>query len=336
MFTKIKNKFKAKPQLYYAMSIAATWAGVGSLIVGMEMLQEYGIIPFLLWALGNTLACIVFGIFAPMIPKLRYVFRSKAMKIIVGLMCPFQIWLSLNGIQSIFQSTPISGVGTWVAYGLAIFFVLLLFRYGMIRNVLTDHYGWIVVYAIGTALTVGAIVFSKGQFLPIAWGAENVGIGIEKMLYLIPGPFLFPYFFEILDYNDKNEDGTRRTNVRKSFILGGMLFGAYLIFTFLLGWTKFSPALSIVKAIFVVLIAASSLSSFIYSIYLTFGKGLGLAINIASVAAWQFLIPLGVMGVWSMMSQIRIVIVVGAIVAAFILYAAQKRKGKEVRMNGED
>ena len=57
------------------MSIAATWAGVGSLMVGMQMAQTFGIVPFLLWALGNTLACIVFGVFAPGIPKVREVFR---------------------------------------------------------------------------------------------------------------------------------------------------------------------------------------------------------------------------------------------------------------------
>lgn len=84
MFSKIVSKFKNKPSLFYSMSIAATWAGVGSLMMGVEMTQKYGVVPFLLWALGNTLACIVFGIFAPMIPKLRDVFRSRPMKVIVG------------------------------------------------------------------------------------------------------------------------------------------------------------------------------------------------------------------------------------------------------------
>ncbi|MEG0146686.1 MAG: hypothetical protein RR739_11535, partial [Clostridia bacterium] len=100
MFSKITSRFKADPTLYYAMSIAATWAGVGSLMNGITMVREYGIIPFLIWALGNTLACVVFGVFAPMIPKLRDVFRTKPMRLIVGLMCVFQIWLSMNGIQA--------------------------------------------------------------------------------------------------------------------------------------------------------------------------------------------------------------------------------------------
>jgi len=157
-------------------------------------------------------------------------------------------------------------------------------------------------------------------------GFENIPIGVEKCLLLIPGAFLYPYYFEILDYNDKNDDGTKKINVRKAFIVGGVLFGAYLIFTFLLAWTNFSPMLNIVKAFLIVLIASSSLSSFQYSIYLTFGRKLGLGINIAAVALWQLLIPLGVMGVWTLMSTIRVYIVLAAVVIALIWNCVSSRK----------
>jgi hypothetical protein len=42
-FTRLKNSFKEKPSRYYSMSIAATWAGVGSLMVGIQMAQNFGI-----------------------------------------------------------------------------------------------------------------------------------------------------------------------------------------------------------------------------------------------------------------------------------------------------
>ncbi|MEG2623516.1 MAG: hypothetical protein RSC06_11510 [Clostridia bacterium] len=327
MFSKITRRFKADPTLYYAMSIAATWAGVGSLMNGITMVREYGIIPFLIWALGNTLACVVFGVFAPMIPKLRDVFRTKPMRLIVGLMCVFQIWLSMNGIQAIFAETILTGTfGMIVAYAAAAFFLILLLRFGMIRNVLTDNASWIAVYVVATALTVAALLYSRGNMVSLAMGLEssNIGVGVNKALLLLPGAFLYPYFFEILDYNDANADGTKAVNVRRAFMLGGLLFGAYLIFTFLLAWTSFSPILSIIKAVLITLIAVSTLSSFLYSVYITFGRKAGLVINIASVALWQWLIPLGVMGVWTLMAQVRIWIVAGAIVIALIWAARQK------------
>lgn len=326
MFSKIVNKFKKNPSLYYSMSIAATWAGVGSLMMGVEMTQKYGVIPFLLWAFGNTLACIVFGIFAPMIPKLREVFTSRIMKLIVGLMCMFQVWISLNGIQTIFLDTPLPNLGIILAYGLALIFIIMLLRYGMIRNVLTDHYGWIAVYAVILFLAIGAMIHSQGNINVLSMGLDNISVGIEKCLLLIPGAFLYPYYFEILDYNDKNADGTKAINVRKAFITGGLLFGAYLIFTFLLAWTSFSPVLNIVKAFLIVLIASSSLSSFQYSIYIAFGKDIGLWMNIIAVAMWQLLIPLGVMGVWTLMSTIRICIVIVSILIAYVWHYADTRK----------
>ena len=317
MLTNLKAKFKNHPDLYYAMSIAATWAGVGSLMMGMTVAQDYGIVPYLIWAAGNTLACIVFGLVAPYVPRLRDVFRSKIMKVIVGLMCPFQIWISLNGMQQIFANTPLTvNFGTGVAVVTAVLFIVLLYRYGMIRNVLTDHMSWVLVYILVAALAVVSMIYTRGSFNLLSAGMESINVGVEKAMLLIPGAFLYPYYFEILDYNDRNEDGTKKINIRKAFINGGLLFGAYLAITFLLAWTRFSPALNIVKAVLITLIAISSLSSFQYSLYITFGRKLGLALNIVSLILWPLVISLGVMGVWTMMAKVRIMIVFVAIAAA--------------------
>ena len=77
MIKSLISKIVKNPTLFYAMSIAATWANVGSLLNGITIAQKNGIVPYLLWALGNTLACIVFGLFALRIPKLVNVFDSR-------------------------------------------------------------------------------------------------------------------------------------------------------------------------------------------------------------------------------------------------------------------
>jgi hypothetical protein len=300
-------------------------------MVGMEMARDYGIIPFLLWAAGNTLACVLFGILAPRIPKLRDIFRSKTMHFLVGIMCVFQVWVNLNGIQSIFADTPLTGsFGMALAYAVAAVFLILLLKFGMIRNVLTDHASWISVYVIALALTVLAIVYSRGNMNTLSWGLNSIGDGVEKCLLLLPGPFLYPYFYEIMDYNDNNADGTRQISIPRAFIAGGLLFGGYLIFTFLMAWTNFSPTLNIIKAFLITLVAVSTVSSFLYSIYITFGRKLGLAVNIAAVALWQLVIPMGVLGVWTLMSQIRIYIVFGAIAAALVWGVVEKRKAVRI------
>ena len=54
MFSRVVKRFTHNPSFYYSMSIAATWAGCGVTDGRYQMAQDYGIILFLLWALGNT------------------------------------------------------------------------------------------------------------------------------------------------------------------------------------------------------------------------------------------------------------------------------------------
>lgn len=333
MFTGIKSKFKDKPLLYYALSICATWAGIGSLMNGVAMTQTYGVIPSLIWVLGNVAACIVFGAVAMKIPKVREVFGSKIMKWICGLMCVFQAWLSMNGTQTVFADTPIGETGGMiVAYVLAVVFLIILLRFGMIRNVLTDGFGWIIVYALAVGVTVAALIHANGAYnvIPLMADDGSLGQGIWKAILLLPGPFTYPYFFEILNYNEGNEDSTRRIDVRRAFTLGGVFFGIYMAIIFLLAWTPFTPALNMVKAVLITIIGASTLSSSMYSIYIAFGKKVGLGINAGLILLWNILIPLGVMGMWTLMASVRIYFVGAGILAAVIWHLLEKRRAVRV------
>lgn len=331
MVKNLISKITKNPTLFYTMSIAATWANAGSLLNGVTTAQNNGIIPYLFWALGNTLACIVFGLFALKIPKLVDVFDTRIMKIIMGIMCPFQCWISMNGIQTVFSTTPIGKTGgIIIALVFAIFFIVLLYKHGILSNILSDHISWITVYMILFVLTVVVLIFSSGNYQELQMGIDQIGVGIKNCLLLIPGAFLYPYYYELLKYNDKNSDGVKKVKIEKAFVLGGFAFGFYLIFIFLMAFAKFGMITNIIKAILVTLIAISSLSSFLYSIYLTFGKKLGTGINVLTVILWQFLIPLGVMGAWTLMASIRVYIVVGAIIFAYIWYFKEKYSKKEI------
>lgn len=329
MLASIKAKFRQNPKIYYALSICATWAGIGSLMNGVTMTQTYGIIPSLIWVFGNTVACILFGLVALKIPKVREVFGSKIMKWICGIMCVFQAWLSMNGMQTVFADTVLgANFGMYTAYALAILFLVILLKFGMIRNVLTDGFGWIIVYLLALGVTLAAVIHSRGDFnaIPAIMDGESMKQGIWKAILLLPGPFTYPYFFEILSYNEKNEDGTQRVNTKAAFTLGGIFFGIYMAIIFLLAWTKFTPALNIVKAILITIIGTSTLSSSMYSIYIAFGKKVGLAVNTGLIALWSVLIPLGVMGMWTLMASVRIYFVCGGILFAILWHFYEKRK----------
>lgn len=328
----LKERFTHHPQFYYALSIAATWAGIGSLMNGVTMTQTYGIIPSLIWVLGNTVACILFGAVACKIPKVREVFQSRLMQYICGFMCVFQAWLSMNGMQTVFADTALGpDFGKYVAYALAVFFLIVLLRFGMIRNVLTDGFGWIIVYLMAAGVTAAALIHTRGTVNPISLGleAEPMKTGIWKAILLLPGPFTYPYFFEILSYNDENADGTAKVNVKRAFTMGGLLFGLYMAIVFPLAWAQFTPALNIVKAVLITIIGTSTLSSSMYSIYIAFGKRAGLVINAGLIAGWSILIPLGVMGMWTLMASVRIYFVAAGIIAAIGWNAREKREAMQ-------
>ena len=325
----LKERFTRNPQTYYALSIAATWAGIGSLMNGVTMTQTYGAIPSLIWVIGNVLACILFGAVACKIPKVREVFRSRPMEYICAVMCVFQAWLSMNGMQTVFADTALGpNFGKYVAYALAVIFLIILLKFGMIRNVLTDGFGWIIVYLMAAGVTIAALVHTGGAVNEITLGLEPepMKAGIWKGILLLPGPFTYPYFFKILDYNDRNEDGAAKVNVRRAFTMGGVYFGIYMAIVFPLAWTQFTPVLNIVKAILITIIGTSTLSSSMYSIYIAFGKKAGLAVNAALIAGWSILIPLGVMGMWTLMASVRIYFVGAGILFAICWNAYEKRK----------
>ena len=330
MFSNLTEKFKRKPLLFYAMSIAASWAGVGSMMNSITLTRTNGLVPSLIWGVGNSVACILFGVVAYHLPTLRGIMRTKAMRYIIGIMSIFQLWINMNGIREIFSDTIIGTTGgTIIVYTVCIGFIFMLLRFGMIRNVLTDSASWYTVYALVILLTTLAYEQANGTFTDISLGTDwpNLKVGLVKGFLLLPGPFTYPYFYELLDYNDSNSDSTSVTDIKFSFVLGGLLFGFYMLFTYALATVEFSPALNLLKAVLVSLIGISTISTFIYSEYIVFGKKIGLLIDSFAVLFWPMLISLGVMGVWTLMAEIRIYLIAGILMVALFKKAVIRRKG---------
>lgn len=322
----MKNKFKNNPSFYYSMSIAATWAGAGSFIVGTQIAQTAGIFPWLLWALGNSLCCIVFGLLANSFPKLRAVATSKPVQYLMGLMCVFQIWVNMNGIYEILSPTSIGSTATYIiVYLVAAFFILFYLRKATFRNVATDNLSWLLVYGLIAALVVFSMLTEGIHGIPAVIDMPEIKNKAWLCFTLAFGAFFYPTFWELLDYNDANEDGTSKVNMRKAFIHGGLLFGFYLLFVLAGAFTTYSPAVSLLKGILVSLVAVSSLSSFLYGTMVNFGKKIGVVIDLAAVGCWQLLVPMGVMGVWTLMQNVRIWMVMAMFAIALVWYLYERR-----------
>ena len=170
--------------------------------------------------------------------------------------------------------------------------------------------------------------YTHGAFVNIDPGLTAAGIqtGLYKGFLLLPGPFTYPYYYSLFSYNDKNEDGTQHGNMKKSFVLAGVMFGVYMVLAALLTWVNFSPLLNTLKAILITIIALSSLSTYLYSEYLVFGENIGFLIDVLTVTSWQLVIPLGVMGIWTLMSELRVYIIIFVLLASVVLHLVSDRK----------
>ena len=177
-------------------------------------------------------------------------------------------------------------------------------------------------------MVVAALIYTRGAFASIDMGTNAAGIkaGVYNGLLLLPGPFACPYYYSLYEYNDSNADGTRRSNIKMSFVWAGLMFGIYMVLAALLTWVQFSPVLNVMKAILITVIAISSLSTYLYCEYLVFGKKIGFALDVFTVASWQILIPLGVMGIWQLMSTIRIYVVLVAVVISIAVNLTSDKK----------
>ena len=128
MFSAIKERFKASPKWYYAMSIVASWAGVGSLMNFRTLALKNGVAPAVIWAVFNSFACILFGIMAEHLPYVRKIMQTRVMSWFIGFLTIFQTWTQMSGITEIFADTALGKVtGMTLAYAVAIAFVLLTF-----------------------------------------------------------------------------------------------------------------------------------------------------------------------------------------------------------------
>lgn len=232
MYQKIKAKFKASPTIFYACSIVASWAGVGSLMNFRTIALRYGAVPAIIWAVFNSLACITFGLFADRVPSIRRIMQSKVMFYFIGLLTLFQTWTQMSGIYEIFGDTPVGTKGGMIiVYVTCVAFLIMLLKDGMIRNVLSDGFSWVVVYGLLAVVVAAALVYTGGTFAVIDPGVNAAGIkaGVYNGLLLLPGPFACPYYYSLFEYNDKNADGTKRGNMKKAFVLAGVMFGIYMV-----------------------------------------------------------------------------------------------------------
>lgn len=314
----IKDK---NSKFVYSMSLAASWAWGTSLVVGMELIQTKGYLPFLIWAIANSLAIPLFGFLAYKIPNLKMIIESKIVAIFMIIVSIFCLWIQLNAIYqylgnlSIFSDIIIKAICILIMIALTLF----LYKDGLIKSIFLDNPLWYVCYLILFILLIYGVL-SDIELYNIKYlnNKSEILWALNSCFILFSGPFMSLQNWQMAEK-------LKMENKMSSHYIAGLLFSLYMILVAVLAHFKFDGVMNILLVLVVICVAFSTADAAIVGMQKLSGKKIGTLISIVSIIAWLFVIPLGVMGLWTTMGNMRKYVVLICIIASFVTYFYAKK-----------
>ncbi len=314
----IKNK---STKFVYAMSLAASWAWGTSLVVGMELIQTKGYIPFIIWSIANSLAIPLFGLFAYRIPNLKKVIESKIVTVFMIIVSIFCLWIQLNAIYqylgnlSTFSDIIIKVICILIMITLSIF----LYKDGLIKSIFLDNPLWYLCYLILFVLVIYGLSSNVELYNVKALSNKSEILwAINSCFILFSGPFMSLQNWQMAEK-------LKKENRMSSHYIAGGLFALYMILVGVLAHFKFDGIMNVLLVLVVLCIAFSTADAAIVGMQKLSGKKVGTLISIISIIAWLFVIPLGVMGLWTTMGNMRKYVVLACIIISIIIYFRTKK-----------
>lgn len=265
LVTKMNNK-----TLRYAVSIASGWAWGVSLVVGMQLIQTKGWIPFTIWAIANSLALPLFGFIAFRIPNLRKIINSKPITIFTTAICVFCLWIQMNAIFQYIEK--LDGASTTAAIAVTFFIVtplvFLLYKNGLNRLINFDNPLWYAVYLLLLALLAyGLFTDVPHYIIPTVAAPGDIQWAINSIFILFSGPIMFIQNWQMAEKLNKEKQ-------MRSYYYAGGLFSIYMLLVGVLGVFNFSGLANAVLLLCVILIALTTADAAVLGMHRILGRRL--------------------------------------------------------------
>ena len=321
MKARLKEFFAKHIVLMYAMSMAASWAWGTSLVVGMQIAQTRGTIPFIIWAVANSLSLPLFGFIAFKIKNLDAIMKTKPILLFTtGVQC-FCLWIQMNAIYEILIKYNIAGDfgAKFVAIAIAVFFLFGLYKNGLMRNVSTDQPIWSICYIGMVAIAIIGFASGSGfQSIPMVNSDADINWALYTAIVLFSGPLM----------DIQNWQLARKVYAEKrmhSYLLAGILFAVYMVLVYVLAYQQFNRAMDVIMVLVIVCVATSTINNAIVGVQEIAGRKVGFCIAGICIASWQIVIPMGVMGLWLTMGTARIYVSAACIATALLMSWRQRK-----------
>lgn len=305
---------------FLGASMAASWAWGSSLMVGSAIVGERGFLPFLIWAIGNSLMLPFFGFMVKKFPNFEKATSTKGFVFLMTIMQFFITWVNMQAIYMVSTQVGISDfLSKALAIGVALIFILAVFRKGVELAITVDFWEWFMMIA-GLVFIVG-VGFTLGDTKPLVMlqDGNHIGWALFGASSLLCGGFIDLQQWQRakLAIAEKQE---------KAFLVGGFLFAVYMALVVSMASVEFTFLLTLVLLIVALLCTTDTLISVGAAMQEVGGAKIGAVLGILAVAAWQFVYQIGIINIWNYYATFRLVIVSVMIVTVLIWTYAEYRK----------
>lgn len=289
-------------------SASASWAWGTSLIMGQQIAQEKGLIAWIIWAVCNTLTLALFGwlynkkMITPDTYNIKWV---KTIALVIQLFC---LLVQLNFINQ--QFLKITGNATLsyiITIATGVFFTLIVFKKGLPTSIKTDIVQWLIaigsiiaIICVGLVTDVPKQVFASTTTSGIMWGVWS---GLILLAGLIGD-------VQHWQRAEADESG-------KSYYLGAVLFGMYMLLILGMAFFEFSKPMNIILLVAVLCITTSTIDSIAVALHELGDKKIGTGIALLMCVVWGLFVEMGMIALWSSFGVIRFAFAVAILLLPF-------------------
>ena len=313
-----------KQVLKYAISLAAGWAWGVSLVVGMQTVQTKGSIPFIIWAVANSLSLPLFGLIAYKIPNLDRVVRSKPVQVFMTIIMVFCLWIQMNAIRQTLSSAGLfsDALCTVIPIVFALLLTAGLYSNGIVRNIIIDNPLWILCYVLLIAILIYGFVTRQSTYEILAVNQPGeINWALNSCLILFAGPVM----------NIQNWQMAEKLHAEKrmrAHTWAGLIFAVYMGFIFLLSHLVFDVVMNLLLIPAILCITLTTADAAIVGMQKIGGRKIGAVLSILTIGSWYFLQNIGVLELWTFMGDARKYVAALCLIAAVWLTFKGKREKK--------
>lgn len=301
-----------KSSITMGLSIAFSWAWASSLVIGQSIAIERGVIPFLIWAIANTLTLALFGALYKLDLFTDRIFKNKIFKTFAIVIQAFCLIINLNILNQIIGNY-------WITTAIGLLFILLMYRRGLFTSILTDKYQGIITFITLIALILVG-VFSGVE---IHTHKINTDGGILWALWsaciLLTSPF-----------GDIQMWQRAKVNV-KGFWYATGFFGFYMFLIFVMSLFEFNALMNTLLLIACLAVTTSTIDSIAVAMHEVSNKKTGTLLAVFLCVFWGVFKEIGIVELWSTIGIYRV-----AFCVCVLLAALKIRKGRKMNENTKD